>query len=297
MENIPITGHTQLTGLLGSPVAHSLSPLMHNTAFRLLGLDYVYLCFEVTEDRLPEAVKGLKVCGIRGFNLTMPNKNRMLDLLDSCTPAARLIGAVNTVVHEGGKLIGYNTDGVGFLRSLEEAGTGIKGKKMVLLGAGGAASAIAVQTALDGASELRIFLRRTSRFYERTVQLADALKKESSCRIELFDMADGSCLRDALGSADVLVNATPVGMEPETDCCLIPDADWLPPALTVADIIYHPQKTRLLMLAEQAGCRTCPGLGMLVHQGAEAFRLWTGREMPLDRVREITGLAPGKRVL
>ena len=292
METIPITGHTQLTGLLGSPVAHSLSPRMHNTAFRLLGLDYVYLCFEVTEEKLPEAVSGLRACGIRGFNLTMPNKNRMLDLLDICTPAAELIGAVNTVVQEDGKLTGYNTDGVGFLRSLEEAGTGIRGKKLVLLGAGGAASAIAVQAALDGAAELEIFLRRTSRFYDRTVQLADSLQAKSACRVQLCELADSLYLRETLGSADVLINATPVGMEPDTERCLIPAADWLSPALTVADIIYHPQKTKLLDLAEQAGCRTCPGLGMLLHQGAEAFRLWTGQEMPLDRIREITGLAP-----
>ena len=306
MDSMAITGHTKLTGLLGSPVAHSLSPLMHNTAFRLLGLDYVYLCFEVTEDTLPEAVKGLKACGIRGFNLTMPNKNRMLELLDECTPAAKLVGAVNTVVLDEGKLIGYNTDGVGFLRSLREAGTEIRGKKLVLLGAGGAASAIAAQAALDGAAELYIFLRSDSRFYARTVRLADELNaysgdampgltdhtvsKPGGCKVQLCDMADSRLLRKLIERADVLVNATPVGMEPDTDRCLIPEAGWLPLSLTVADIIYHPQKTKLLTMAEQAGCRTCPGLGMLLHQGAEAFRIWTGCEMPVGRIREVMRL-------
>lgn len=287
METTWITGHTQLTGLLGSPVAHSLSPRMHNTAFRLLGLDYVYLCFDVKENDLDEAVKGLRICGIRGFNLTMPNKNRMLELLDECTPAARLVGAVNTVVQEEGRLIGYNTDGVGFLRSLREAGSEAAGKNMVLLGAGGAASAIAAQAALDGAAEVKIFLRADSRFRERTRQLADALNKETSCSVVLCDMADAGYLREVLESADVLINATPVGMEPETDRCLIPEQEWLPSSLTVADVIYHPQKTKLLALAEKAGCRICPGLGMLLHQGAEAFRIWTGKEMPLEQIRSI----------
>ena len=284
-ENIPITGRTRLTGLLGSPVKHSLSPLMHNTAFRLLGLDYVYLCFDVNEETLPEAVRGLTVCGIRGFNLTMPNKNRIIELLDECTPAARLVGAVNTVLAENGKLTGYNTDGIGFLRSLQEAGTTVRGKKMVLLGAGGAASAIAAQAALDGAAELNLFLRSASRFYTRTVQLADALNRETVCHVQLCDLEDNSYLQKMLGSADVLIQATPVGMEPETDRCLIPDVGWLHPDLTVADIIYHPRKTKLLKMAEQAGCKTCPGLGMLLHQGAEAFRIWTGREMPLEQIR------------
>ena len=287
MENIPITGHTKLTGLLGSPVAHSLSPRMHNTAFGILGLDYVYLCFEVNENTLPEAVKGLKACGVRGFNLTMPNKNRMLELLDECTPAARLVGADNTVVQEEGKLTGYNTDGIGFLRSLQEAGTDVSGKRLVLMGAGGAASAIAAQAALDGAAELDLFLRPSSRFYSRTVRLADALNRETACRVQLCDMADTGFLRESIAGADVLINATPVGMEPETERCLIPAPAWLSPSLTVADIIYHPQKTKLLSIAEQAGCRTCPGIGMLLHQGAEAFRLWTGQEMPVDQIRDI----------
>ena len=287
METTWITGRTQLTGLLGSPVAHSLSPRMHNTAFRLLGLDYVYLCFEVTEDTLSEAVRGLKVCGIRGFNLTMPNKNRMLEMLDVCTPAARLVGAVNTVLQEDGRLIGYNTDGIGFLRSLQESGTDIKGKKMVLLGAGGAASAIAAQAALDGVAELHIFLRPDSRFYARTKQLADALETETACKVVLCDMADSLYLKKLLGTADVLVNATPVGMEPETDRCLIPEQGWLPESLTVADIIYHPRKTKLLELAEKAGCQTCPGVGMLLYQGAEAFRIWTGKDMPVGQIRNL----------
>ena len=286
MDTPKITGKTKLTALLGSPVAHSLSPRMHNTAFQLLGLDYIYLCFDVTEDRLADAVRGLVCCGIRGFNLTMPNKNRMLELLDVCTPAARLAGAVNTVVVEEGKLTGYNTDGIGLLRALEEAGAPAAGRDLVLLGAGGAATAIASQAVLDGAAGLRIFSRTSSRFHARAQQLTDELNASTSCRVSLHDLAERDALRNALEDADILIQATPVGMDPDIENCLIPDASWLPPHLTVADIIYHPRRTKLLALAEEAGCAVCPGTGMLLHQGAEAFRLWTGQELPLEEVRQ-----------
>lgn len=143
-----ITGHTGLTALLGSPVAHSISPLMHNEAFRILGLDYVYLCFDVNEDTLPAAVEGLKTCGIRGFNLTMPNKNKIVELLDELSPEAQLIGAVNTVLNDNGKLTGYNTDGYGFMQSVRDAGHDITGKAVTVMGVGGASMAICAQSAL-----------------------------------------------------------------------------------------------------------------------------------------------------
>ena len=142
-----ITGHTGLTALLGSPVAHSISPLMHNESFRLLGLDYVYLCFDVNEETLPAAVAGLKTCGIRGFNLTMPNKNKIVELLDELSPEAQLIGAVNTVLNDNGKLIGYNTDGYGFMQSVRDAGHDITGKNITVMGVGGASMAICAQSA------------------------------------------------------------------------------------------------------------------------------------------------------
>lgn len=143
-----ITGHTQLTGLLGSPVAHSISPMMHNEAFRQLGLDYAYLAFDVGTDQLEKAADGLRALNVRGFNLTMPDKNLMCSLCDRLSPAAEIIGAVNTVVNDNGIFTGYMTDGIGYMRSVEDAGHHIIGKKMTLLGAGGAASAILVQAAL-----------------------------------------------------------------------------------------------------------------------------------------------------
>ena len=287
MNTWQITGKTKLLGLLGSPVSHSLSPLMHNHACRLLGLDYVYLCFDVDTADLPAAVEGLVRCGIRGFNLTMPDKNAVLPLLDIVTPAARLIGAVNTVVYEDGKLYGHNTDGTGFLHALLESGTDIRDRDVVLLGAGGAASAIAAQSALDGAASMRIFLRPASGYAEKARQLADSLNNSTSCHVAVMDITDSELLRNNIRASSVLINATPVGMAPETDACLIPDPSWMHTDLTVSDIIYHPQETKLLAMARSAGCRICPGLGMLLWQGAEAFRLWTGHEMPVEEIRKL----------
>lgn len=281
-----ITGHTGLTCLLGSPVAHSLSPLMHNMAFHLLSLDYVYLCFDVKEDRLPDAVAGLKAIGVRGFNLTMPNKNKMVELCDHLSPAAALTGAVNTVVNENGILYGHNTDGAGFIRAAKEKGCQIAGQTITILGAGGAASAVCAQAALDGAAAIRIFARTSSRFYARTENLAQRISSETACQMRLLDLADTDVLRQSIAESSLLVNATPVGMAPDTAHSLITDPAWLTSELTVADLIYNPRKTRLLQIAADAGCHTFNGLGMLLYQGAEAFRLWTGQDMPVAPIRE-----------
>ena len=179
---IPITGHTQLTALLGSPVAHSISPLMHNEAFHLLDLDYTYLCFNVNEENLETAVMGLKTCGIRGFNLTLPNKNKIVELLDELSPAARLIGAVNTVVNDNGRLTGYNTDGVGYMQAVRDAGYDVIGKTITIMGAGGAATAICAQAALDGVKKIHIFARETSRFWNRTQKLVENINATLPCQ-------------------------------------------------------------------------------------------------------------------
>lgn len=283
--SIPITGHTKLTGLLGSPVAHSISPQMHNLSFQYLNLDYAYLCFDVDEQSLDAAVNGLKTLGVRGFNLTMPCKNRMAELCDSLSPAARLIGAVNTAVHEDGRLLGHNTDGMGFVRALRHAGHEIKGKSMTLLGAGGAATAICVQAALDGAKDIHVFARPTSRFWNRMKSLADEISRSYPCRVTLTEQADQAQLKKALGDSQLLVNGSSVGMAPHTDDSLITDPAYFHPDLTVFDAIYNPRQTRLLKLAAEAGCPTCNGLYMLLYQGAEAFRLWTGQDMPVAHIK------------
>ena len=280
-----ITGSTELTGLLGSPVAHSLSPMMHNDAFRALGLDYVYLCFDVKEGDLETAVNGLRALGVRGFNLTMPDKNRIIDLVDELSPAASLIGACNTVVNENGRLIGHNTDGYGFITSLKEYGYQIAGRQITVMGAGGAASAIIAQAALDGAALIHIFARPESRFHRKTVQLAERISSQTGCTAILENQNDATALRKAVADSSLLVNATPVGMAPDADRSLIEDVSFFHKDLFVADAIYHPKETKLLRLARESGCRTANGLYMLLWQGAEAFRLWTGREMPVELIR------------
>ena len=285
MDILQITGTTRLTGLLGSPVSHSISPLMHNEAFRLLHLDYVYLCFEVGEKTLPEAVAGLKACGIAGFNLTMPDKTAVIPLLDRLSLGAELIGAVNTVVNENGNLIGYNTDGIGFMQSVRDAGIDPEGAVFTLMGGGGAATAIAVQAALDGAAEINIFVRPQSRFNSRTLHMASAVSEKTKCAVKVHDSADSRALKDALERSSLLINGTSVGMSPHENETILPDTSMLDPHLTVADVIYHPKQTRLLREAAERGCRTFNGMYMLLYQGAEAFRLFTGHDMPVEIIR------------
>lgn len=282
---IPITGHTRLTALLGSPVAHSISPLMHNEAFRLLNLDYTYLCFDVTEDTLPTAVAGLKACGIRGFNLTMPNKNKIVELLDDLSPAARLIGAVNTVVNDDGHLTGYNTDGVGYMQAVKDAGYNITGKTITVMGAGGAATAICAQAALDGVKRIHIFARETSRFWSRTQKLVENINSTLPCEAFLHENKDLTALAQAISESTLLLNATSVGMAPNTDGTIIENTSLYHPDLIVSDVIYNPRETRFLREAREAGCRTFNGMYMLLYQGAEAFRLWTGQDMPVDKIK------------
>ena len=282
---IPITGHTRLTALLGSPVAHSISPLMHNEAFQLLDLDYTYLCFEVNEETLPAAVDGLKACGIRGFNLTMPNKNKIVELLDELSPAARLIGAVNTVVNDDGHLTGYNTDGVGYMQAVKDAGYDITGKTITIMGAGGAATAICAQAALDGVEKIHIFARETSRFWDRTQKLAENINSTLPCKAVLHENKDTAALAQAISESALLLNATSVGMAPNTEGTIIEDTSLYHPDLIVSDVIYNPRETRFLKEAREAGCRTFNGMYMLLYQGAEAFRLWPGKEMPVKEIK------------
>lgn len=280
-----ITGHTGLTGLLGSPVAHSISPMMHNESFRQLGLDYVYLCFDVGTEGLKTAVEGLKTLGVRGFNCTMPDKNLMCELADKLSPAAKMIGAVNTVLNEDGVLTGYNTDGMGYMQAVKDAGYDIIGKKMTLLGAGGAATAVCVQAALDGVKEINVFSIR-DQFFERAQKMVDAVNKETKCKVSLYDFEDESVLKKSIEDSDILTNGTSVGMAPNTEACIIKDSSFLHEGLIVSDVIYNPRETKLLQMAKEKGCHTFNGLYMLLYQGAEAFKIWTGKEMPVEIIKE-----------
>ena len=280
-----ITGTTVLTGLLGSPVAHSISPLMHNASFEALGLDYAYLCFDVGTDRLKEAVEGLRAMGARGWNLTMPDKNLMCQLADKLSPASEISGAVNTIVNDDGVLTGYTTDGTGYMRAAEEAGFPLPGKVMTLLGGGGAATAILVQAALDGMKEIRVFNRKSPTF-DRLSALAGQLNRRTDCLVTVHPLEDTEDLRASITDSDILTNATNIGMAPHTDACPIPDASFLRPELIVSDIIYNPRQTKLLQMASEIGCPFFNGLYMLLYQGAASFELWTGREMPVELIKE-----------
>ncbi|MCI6019177.1 MAG: shikimate dehydrogenase [Clostridiales bacterium] len=280
-----ITGHTVLCGLLGSPVSHSISPMMHNEAFAQLGLDYAYLAFDVDTDNLKTAVEGLRTLGVRGFNVTMPDKNMMTKLVDKLTPAAQLTGAVNTVINDNGVLTGHTTDGIGYMLAAKDAGYDLTGKKMTLLGAGGAATSILVQAALDGLSEIHVFNIK-DQFFGRTEILTDKLNNQTSCKVVLHDLKDTDALNESILNSDILTNGTSVGMAPNTENCIIKDPSVFRPELIVSDVIYNPKETLLLKMAKKAGCPTFNGMYMLLYQGAEAFKLWTGKEMPIDIIKE-----------
>ncbi|UYG16417.1 shikimate dehydrogenase [Brachybacterium huguangmaarense] len=279
-----ITGRTELIALIADPIRHSRSPRMHNLALAHLGIDAAYLAFEVDEDGLAAAVAGLAALGARGFNVSMPHEMSIVPLLDEISDAARLIGACNTVVRVGGRLRGENTDGVGYVAALRERGVEVAGATLTLLGAGGAATAIAVQCALDGARAIRLFNRR-DRFFAHGEQIVATVREGTGTDITLHDLEDLPALRAAVAESHVLANATEVGMGALAHLSPLPDPAVLRPDLFVSDVVYAPERSLLLRHAEAAGCRVMNGLGMMFHQGAASFRLWTGQEMPLDVVR------------
>lgn len=280
-----ITGHTRLGCLLGTPVSHSISPMMHNEAFRILGLDCVYLCFDTKNADLKTMVQTLKEMNVYGFNLTMPDKERILPYLDELSPAARMIGAVNTVKNEDGRLIGHNTDGIGYMQSVKDTGYDATTGPMTLLGAGGAASSIAIQAALDGVPVLHIVNRR-GRSWDNALRLADLINENTSCKADVTDMAEGEAVKACIKDSLLLTNATSIGMAPNTDASPVQDTSCFHPDLLVSDIIYNPRRTKLLLEAQDAGCRISNGMYMLLYQGAAAFQIWTGKEMPVEEIRK-----------
>lgn len=282
-----ISGHTKLYCLIGSPVGHSGSPAMYNYSFAQTGVDAAYLAFDIPLEKVEEGLAALKTFKVGGFNITMPCKTAVAGLVDELSPAAKLIGACNTVtVSEDGKLTGHNTDGIGFVRNLHEHGVEVKGKKLVVLGAGGAATAICVQAALDGAAEIAIFNRGQGDFFpngQRTVEkLAQAVP---GCKASITPLEDKDALAAAVHNCDILVNATKVGMKPLDSETLI-DPALFRADLVVADTVYNPRETRI-QEAKAAGCKTAVGgIGMLLWQGVAAYKLFTGKDMPAQEVLE-----------
>ncbi len=282
-----ISGHTKTLALIGSPVGHSGSPAMYNYSFEKLGLDYVYVAYDVKEEGVKQALDAMRLFQMRGMNVTMPDKIEAAKWVDELSTAASIVGAVNTIVNEEGKLIGYMTDGEGFVNNLKDHGVSIVGKKMVIAGGGGAATAIQVQCALDGIKELIIFNKK-DQFFEKTLLTAEKIKKAvPSCTVNVYDIDDKDMLAQEMTDADIFVNATIVGMKPMEDKSIIEDITLLRPELVVADIVYNPEETKLLKDAKEAGCKCVGGKGMLVWQGASAFKFFTGEDMPVEGVKEL----------
>ena len=283
-----INGHTRLYALIGSPVGHSGSPAMYNYSFEKLGIDAAYLAFDVPLDKTEDAVNALRTLNVGGFNITMPNKTAVAQLVDRLSPAAEMVGACNTVVvEEDGTMTGHITDGTGFIRNLKEHGVEVKGKKIVLLGTGGAATAIAVQAALDGVEELAIFNQKDE-FYANGEKTVEKIRKAvpSIGKVSIDDLNDTELLGKVLAESDILINATRAGMSPLQDVIPVP-AEFLHKDLAVADVVYNPRETLLVQKAKEIGCRAAiGGIGMLLWQGAAAFELFTGKEMPAQEVME-----------
>lgn len=256
-----VTAKYELIGLMAYPIRHSLSPEMQNKALEKAGLPFTYMAFEVDNDSFPGAIEGLKALKMRGTGISMPNKQLACEYVDELTPAAKLVGAINTIVNDDGYLRGYNTDGTGHIRAIKESGFDIKGKTMVLLGAGGASTAIGAQR----------------------------VNENTDCVVTVTDLADQQAFAEALASADILTNGTKVGMKPLENESLVNDISLLHPGLLVTECVYNPHMTKLLQQAQQAGCKTIDGYGMLLWQGAEQFTLWTGKDFPLEYVKQVMG--------
>jgi shikimate dehydrogenase len=281
-----ITGKTQLISLLGSPISHSKSPSMQNGVFEAMGLDYVYVAFDVDADKVEDAIKGLRAMNFRGSNVTMPLKKVICQYLDKLTPAAEMAGAVNTIVNDDGVLTGHITDGEGYMMSLDDAGVAYVGKKMTIVGAGGASTAVAIQAAMDGVQAISIF-NPTDAFFARGEKTVAGLRDKLGCDAHIFDLADTNALRKEIANSDIFINGTPIGMASTLDQSVIPDASFFPPDLIVTDLIYVPVETKLLKMAKAAGNKTVSGLGMQLFQGVTSFKLWTGKDMPIDVARQI----------
>ena len=278
-----ISGKTKICGLIGDPIEHSMSPAMHNTAFKNRGLDYVYLPFRVAKAQLGEAILGVKALNIRGLNVTIPHKVSVIPLLDELDPLAEKIGAVNTIINNDGVLKGYNTDAHGFLRAILEQDIEPDGKSIVMLGAGGASRAISFILAERGAN--LVILNRQLEL-DWAVKLGNSISRTFGRKVKALELNEQN-LTPVLRKANILVNTTSVGMSPNINETPIP-ARLLESDLVVFDIVYNPVKTKLLTEAESAGAKAISGLEMLVWQGALAFEMWTGLTAPLEIMRKAT---------
>ena len=284
-----ITGHTELIGLMAYPIRHTSSPAMHNEAFATLGYDYAYLAFEIGADEIEAAVQAIRTLKMRGSNVSMPNKTLVGQYLDELSPAAELAGAVNTIVNDNGHLTGHITDGIGFMSALKDNDIDPIGKKMTIVGCGGAGTAIEIQAALDGVAEMSIFNRKDE-FYARGEDTVRKINERTNCKATLYDLADLDKLREEIESSYIFVNATGCGMKPLEGVSVVPDKSYFRPDLIVIDVPYSPLCTTMRTMAKEVGCKTMNGLGMMLFQGSAAFELWTGEPMPIEHMKEVLNI-------
>lgn len=276
-----ISGRTQVVGLFGYPVRHTASPVFQNAGFTAAGLDWVYIPFEVHPDNLSCAMEGVVALGFRGVNLTIPHKQAVVPYLDELSPEAEIIGAVNTIDIREGRLKGYNTDGAGFVRSLrDESSVELAGRSVFVMGAGGAGRAVAVQCALDGASEVRICDCDET----RSQSVHSLINLQLASQPARFVRCNQQEMRDGVRQCDLFVDATPLGLKLGDSISI--DPEWLRPSTFVYDLVYDPPETPLLREARGRGCRTQNGMGMLLYQGCIAFEIWTGRTAPVEEMRK-----------
>ena len=281
MNAATLSGSTRMVGLIGSPVLRSESPAIHNAVFEELGCDYAYSAFDVAEDQLENAVRGLVALGFVGYNVTAPYKKRVVEYLDEISRVAQISGAVNTVAIQGGRSLGDNADGAAFMRTLVHEGINILGKKITILGCGGAGSAIGVQAALDGVAAIDFF-NRDDAYRTGGDSLIGRLSDETSCDLALYDLEDAERLRVSIAESELLVNATNVGTCGEPGCLV--DASLLTPDVIVAEMVYTPRETELVRRARARGCRVVDGVGPFLQQAAIAERLWFGIDMPVEAI-------------
>ncbi|MDR0846520.1 MAG: shikimate dehydrogenase [Lactobacillales bacterium] len=284
MKLSEVNGYTRLACVIANPIKHSLSPLIHNTAFEELGLNAVYLAFEVDETKVDKTFESIRTLDMLGANISMPYKQRAFDYVDELSEAARLIGAVNTIENRDGLLIGHNTDGVGFTSAVKNLGAQIEGKSTTVIGTGGAATAIITQTAIEGAHKIFVFNRRDEFFEKAELKLME-IASETECDIELIDIADDNALSAAIAQSSVLVNATSLGMGDLKDLAPVNDFEAMHDELVVYDCVYQPSETKFLRLAREKNIKAASnGLSMLVGQAAEAFEIFTGEKMPTKNI-------------
>lgn len=266
-----ITGRTAVAGVIGHPVAHSLSPVIHNAGFASLGIDWVYIALDLAPNRAQAGLDGMRAFGVKGLSVTMPHKTEMARLVDHITPEARRLESVNTLkLGDDGRITGYSTDGDGLVSSLQAAGIDVAGRSVVLLGAGGAGRAVLDALVRHGCSHVDII--------NRTMDSAVAAAALAPARCRAVAGDDRHAVAAAFDRGDVVVNATSVGMGRSADdpAASPVEASWLKPEQVVVDLVYHPRRTALLRVAERAGCTTVDGLGMLIHQAALQQQIWTG---------------------